>query len=80
MEMGHSPDASSDALWLHYWIPGPPPATDLRMPGGAKAATALRVMADREYWKQAIPVTVHRCKSCGYLESYARRGPDTASE
>ncbi len=78
MELGHSPDASADAIWLQYWLPGPPPPTDCRTAGGAKATTTLGLK--HEYWKNAIPVTVYRCKACGLLESYARRSSQDAAD
>jgi hypothetical protein len=61
MEAGFIPDRSYSATLLSSWVEGPPTKGLL---GNLKLSG-----------KRQFPITVYRCTSCGYLESYADATP-----
>ena len=63
MELGYIPDYAHGAVLLGRWIRGRPNSSWLSI------FDRLRIGAPSTL---TVPIGVHRCQSCGFLEFYAR--------
>ncbi len=63
MELGYTPDYAHGSVFLGHWIRGRPKS------GFLSFFDRLRIGAPGTL---SVPIGVHRCQSCGYLEFYAR--------
>src|ERR1700722_15332795 len=61
MQQGFVADVSTSAHLVSHWYPGPPLKSFW---SGTKGPGS--------HPEQLVPIGTFRCKSCGYLESYAR--------
>ena len=61
MDVGYVPDVTHGGYARQNWHPGEP-----------KSSFWMGLKVRKEL---CVPVTTLRCPNCGYLESYAARGP-----
>ena len=72
MEEGVVPVLEGGSFFPSIWLK----KSAIKNPGKFRASflgyTMSRISVAKGGWSQAIPISVFRCKSCGYLEPYAK--------